>query len=51
MCVLDSSLPTVVLPVEEGRQNLWNKTKASFRYVRERYLDKVDWFLKADDDT
>ncbi|XP_043272134.1 glycoprotein-N-acetylgalactosamine 3-beta-galactosyltransferase 1-like [Venturia canescens] len=47
----DSSLPTVVLPVEEGRDNLWDKTKEAFKFAYEEYKDEVEWFVKADDDT
>ncbi|KAI9559032.1 hypothetical protein GHT06_015821 [Daphnia sinensis] len=47
----DTKLPTVALPVGEGRDELWGKTREAFRYVWEHYHDKVDWFLKADDDT
>ncbi|KAF4526494.1 hypothetical protein B566_EDAN013782 [Ephemera danica] len=47
----DTSLPSVALPVKEGRNNLWAKTKEAFRYVYENYFDKADWFMKADDDT
>ena len=47
----DSKLPTVQLAVKEGRNRLWGKTREAFRYAWNQYQDKVDWFLKADDDT
>lgn len=49
--IQDPSLPTIKLPVQEGRDNLWAKTKESFKYAYHKYKDQVDWFLKADDDT
>jgi len=47
----DKSLPAVKLDVNEGRDNLWGKTKQAFEYVYKNHLDEADWFLKADDDT
>lgn len=47
---IDLQLDTVALPIENTRAALWNKTKASFRYLYDHFIDDFDWFVKADDD-
>lgn len=47
----DDQLDIVVIPIENSRASLWNKTRAGFVHVHEHYIDEYDWFMKADDDT
>lgn len=48
----DEELGSVALDgVQEGRDNLWAKTKAAFKYVHKNHRDEYDYVLKADDDT
>lgn len=47
---VDVELGSVALPVKEGRDPLWDKTKNAFQYVYNHHFDDADWFLKADDD-
>ncbi|KOB68943.1 Glycoprotein-N-acetylgalactosamine 3-beta-galactosyltransferase 1 [Operophtera brumata] len=41
----DKSLNTIKLPVHEGRDYLWAKTKAAFRYVYEHHRRDADWVI------
>ncbi|ELU13999.1 hypothetical protein CAPTEDRAFT_219932 [Capitella teleta] len=41
----------VALPVPEGRGHLTAKVLAAFKYSFDNYSDRIDWYLKADDDT
>lgn len=51
MLFTDPVLNTIVLPVEEGRSHLWDKTRHAYSYIYEHHLNESDWVLKADDDT
>merc|ERR1712106_160938 len=47
----DDEIPVIKVPVEEEYNHLWGKTKYGFQIAYEEYYDKVDWVMKADDDT
>ncbi|XP_018102968.1 glycoprotein-N-acetylgalactosamine 3-beta-galactosyltransferase 1 [Xenopus laevis] len=47
----DDNFPTIGLETGEGRDKLFWKTIRAFNYVHQHYLNEMDWFLKADDDT
>ncbi|KAG8266023.1 hypothetical protein J6590_080540 [Homalodisca vitripennis] len=47
----DSSLPSIAITTKEGREYLFDKTKAAMEYVYKFYMESIDWVLKADDDT
>lgn len=47
---VDLQLDTIALPFPNTRAALWNKTKASFIYLNDHFIEDYDWFMKADDD-
>lgn len=47
---LDPDLDIALLPFNESRSILWDKTRQSFKYVYDNLLYEYDWFMKADDD-
>ncbi|XP_002155616.4 glycoprotein-N-acetylgalactosamine 3-beta-galactosyltransferase 1 [Hydra vulgaris] len=49
--VEDKTFPVVGLNVPEGRENLWLKTRAAWKYVYDKHYNDADWFIKADDDS
>lgn len=46
----DYVLNTIVLDLNDTRNELWTKSVLSFKHVYENHLNDFDWFLKADDD-
>lgn len=44
-------LGTISISVDEGRNHLWYKVRAAFRYVHRYHLHDADFFMKADDDS
>ena len=47
----DKNFPVIGFKVKEGRDNLWDKTRAAWQYVLDHHINDADWFIKADDDT
>jgi len=47
---LDDPFPVVGLDAPEGYRNLWHKTQAAWKYIRENHIRDADWFIKIDDD-
>ncbi|CAH1788040.1 unnamed protein product, partial [Owenia fusiformis] len=49
--VTNASFPTIGLGVPEGKRKLAVKSRAAWMYVFKYFLNKADYFLKADSDT
>ena len=49
--VEDKNFPTIGLGTRDGKGSLTEKHFKAFQYVHDHYLDKADWFMKADTDT
>merc|ERR1712106_448440 len=47
----DPDIPTIISPVDDSYNKIWGKTKFGFKTAYEKYYNKVDWVMKADDDT
>jgi glycoprotein-N-acetylgalactosamine 3-beta-galactosyltransferase len=47
----DDGIPTIVSHSREEYDLVWAKTKLGFKTAYDKYYDKVDWVMKADDDT
>lgn len=47
----DVDLGAVALPVNQGRNFLWGKTRIAFHYIYNHHFNDADWFVKADDDS
>ena len=46
----DPDSPTIKIDVGEGRDKLWDKTRAAWDYVYQHHLHDVEWFVKGDDE-
>lgn len=47
---VDPVLGSIALPVGEGRNHLWDKTRHALQYIYDNHFDDAEWFLKVDDD-
>lgn len=47
----DFEIDSIALPVEDGRNSLWDKTRLAFHHVYNYHFNDYDYFLKADDDS
>ena len=47
----DDVIPTIVSQTREEYDLVWGKIKLGFKTAYDKYYDKVDWVMKADDDT
>ncbi|CAB3373679.1 Hypothetical predicted protein [Cloeon dipterum] len=49
---LDEKLfPMIKVEAPPGRDSLWHKVRAAFKFIHSNFSGKYDWVMKADDDT
>ena len=47
----NETFPTIAVTNYTGYKSLWAKTRSTIQLLYDQYIDKAEWFLKADDDT
>ena len=47
----DDTFPTIKVTNKTGYREIWAKSRNALELVYSKYLNKFDWFFKADDDT
>lgn len=47
---IDPILDSIALPVEEGRNDFWDKTRHALNFIFNHHFEDAEWFLKVDDD-
>ena len=48
---INATFPTIKVTNRKGSNEIWAKSRRTLEWVYSKYLNKFDWFFKADDDT